>query len=260
MNATSPRLDGLVAVVTGASSGIGEATARALAIQGADVVLAARRADRIASLAGELNAGASDHGRAVAITTDVADQAQATAAVRQTIETFGRLDIVVNNAGVMLLGPVVDAPTEAWERMLAANVRGALYITHAALPHLIAAAESAPRRVADVINVSSIAGRQVHVGAAVYNLTKHGIGAFSESLRQELADRHVRVGLVEPGPVDSELGTHLSAAARARAEERLGHIERLTPQDIADTITYMVTRPRRVAMNEIMVRPTNSAF
>lgn len=196
MNAVSRRLDGLVALVTGASSGIGEATARALAVQGADVVLAARRADRIASVGEDINANASGHGKALAVPTDVADQAQATAAVQETIGTFGRLDIVVNNAGVMLLGPVVDAPTQEWDRMLAANVKGALYITHAALPHLIAAAESSQRRVADVINVSSIAGRQVHVGAAVYNLTKHGIGAFSESLRQELAERHVRVGLV----------------------------------------------------------------
>lgn len=260
MNTAVTRLDGLVALVTGASSGIGEATARALAVQGADVVLAARRADRIAAIAGDINATAADHGKALAVATDVADQAQATSAVQQTVDTFGRLDIVVNNAGVMHLGPVVDGPTQAWDMMLAANVQGVLYITHAALPHLIAAAESTPRQVADVVNVSSIAGRQVHVGAAVYNLTKHGIGAFSESLRQELAERHVRVGLIEPGPVATELHTHLSAAARARVEQRWRHIERLTARDIADTITYMVTRPRRVAMNEIMVRPTESAF
>lgn len=260
MNAALPHLHGLVALVTGASSGIGEASARTLALQGADVVLAARREDRLASITADINAIAADHGKALAVVTDVADQAQAAAVVQQTIETFGRLDIVVNNAGVMLLGPVVDATPQEWDRMLAANVQGALYITHAALPHLIEAAESSPRGVADVINVSSTAGRQVTAGAAVYNLTKFGLGAFSESLRQEVAERHVRVGLVEPGPVDTELHTHLSPAARARAQQRWGHVERLTAQDIADTITYMVTRPRRVAMNEILVRPTESAF
>lgn len=257
MYAAQPELDGLVALVTGASSGIGEAAAQELAARGASVTLAARRLERLTALAGKINSGG---GRALALAIDVTDQPQAISAVERTVEEFGRLDIVINNAGVMLLGPALDAPTEAWDRMLALNVQGALYVAHAALPHLLKAAESEPRQVADLVNVSSIAGRQVHAGAAVYNLTKHGIGAFSESLRQELAKHHVRVGLIEPGPVDTELHTHLSSAALKAAEKRWGNVERLTAKDIADTIIYMVTRPRRLALNEVLVRPTESAF
>ena len=248
------RLDGTVALVTGASSGIGAATARALVGQGATVALVARRKQRLDELAAEISAGGGGH--AHVIEADVADQEQATRAVEQTAGEFGRLDTVINNAGVMLLGPAVDAPIDEWNRMVTINVQGLLYVAHAALPHLLAAAENEPRRVADLVNISSVAGRVVRNGSAVYNLTKHGVGAFSESVRQEVARRHVRVSLVEPGATETELSSHLRPEIRERSLSRLAGVERLGAEDIADAIVYVVTRPRRVAVNEILVRPT----
>jgi NADP-dependent 3-hydroxy acid dehydrogenase YdfG len=247
------RLDGTVALVTGASSGIGEATARELAAQGAAVAVAARRRDRLDALAAEIeDAG----GRALVLEADVTDTEQARATVQRTVDELGRLDTVINNAGVMLLGPAVGAPAEEWDRMVALNVGAVLHVAHAALPHLIAAAEDGPRRVADLVNISSVAGRRATAGSAVYNLTKFGVGAFSESLRQELASRHVRVSLVEPGAVDTELPLHLRAEIREQAAERFRGVERLEAADIADAIAYIVTRPRRMAVNEMLVRPT----
>src|SRR5512143_46590 len=231
-------LDGTVALVTGASSGIGEATARALAQEGAAVSLVARRKERLDQLAAEL-AGRS--GRALVLETDVTDRAQATAAVERTVAELGRLDIVINNAGVMLLGPIVGAPLEEWERMVELNVLGLLYTAHAALPHLLEAAEDGPRRVADLVNISSVAGRVARAGSGVYNLTKHGVGAFSESLRQEVTTRHVRVSLVEPGAVETELASHLRPEIAEQSMKRFANIERLEAEDIADTIAFIVT-------------------
>ncbi len=247
------QLDGTVALVTGASSGIGEASARELGAQGSAVALVARRKDRLDALAAEIQ---GDGGRALAIEADVTDHEQAVATVKRAVDEWGRLDTVVNNAGVMLLGPVVGAPIEEWDRMVALNVQGLLYIAHAAVPHLLDAAETSERRVADLVNVSSVAGRTARVGSAVYNLTKHGVGAFSESLRQELARRHVRVSLVEPGAVSTELATHLRPEIREQLVERLASVDRLEAADIADAVGYIVTRPRHVAINEILIRPT----
>jgi NADP-dependent 3-hydroxy acid dehydrogenase YdfG len=246
-------LQGTVALVTGASSGIGEATARRLASLGATVVIAARRKQRLDRLAQEI---AHAGGRALALEVDVTDRAQAHAMVAETTDRFGRLDIVVNNAGVMLLGPIVDAPVEEWERMVDLNVNGLLYVAHAALAPLLAAAGRAPRHVADLVNISSVAGRVARSGSGVYNLTKHGVGAFSESLRQEVTSRHVRVSLVEPGAVETELTDHLRDEAREQLEQRFGDMERMQAVDIADAIAYVVTRPRRVAINEVLIRPT----
>jgi len=246
-------LDGTVALVTGASSGIGAATARYLASAGAAVTIAARRADRLAELADEITRAG---GRALIHETDVTDPAQAQAMVETTVRDLGRLDIVINNAGVMLLGPIENAPMEEWERMVHLNVLGLLYTAHAALPHLLKAAEIGPRRVADIINISSVAGRVARRGSGVYNLTKFGVGAFSESLRQEVTGRHVRVALVEPGAVTTELTSHLRPEIREQTAQRLANIERLHADDIADAITYMVTRPRRMAVNEMLIRPT----
>jgi NADP-dependent 3-hydroxy acid dehydrogenase YdfG len=245
-------LEGTVALVTGASSGIGEATARVLANRGAAVSIVARRKERIDELADEITASG---GRALSIQADVTDQKQAAGAVEQTIAELGRLDTLVNNAGVMLLGPIVDAPIEEWERMIAVNALGLLYCTHAGLPHLLAAATSEPRRVADLVNVSSVAGRRANKNAGVYNLTKFGVNAFSESLRQEVTARHVRVSLVEPGAVKTELRSHLRPEIRNRPS-LFDEIETLESEDIADAIAYIVTRPRRVAVNEVLVRPT----
>ncbi len=247
------RLAGTVALVTGASSGIGEATALALAAEGATVALAARRVDRLTALAGKIT---GDGGRAHVIEADVTDESQARGAVEETLATLGRLDTLVNNAGVMLLGPAVGAPLTEWQRMVELNVLGLLYCAHAALPHLLAAAEDGPRRVADMVNISSVAGRQTRNGSAVYNATKHGVGAFSDALRQEVTRRHVRISLVEPGAVDTELRTHNRAEIFERLESRLADTERLRAPDIADAVAYIVTRPRHVAVNEILIRPT----
>jgi NADP-dependent 3-hydroxy acid dehydrogenase YdfG len=246
-------LQGTVALVTGASSGIGAATARALAAQGAAVAIAARRKQRLDELAAEIEAAG---GRALAIECDVTDQEQAKALVAQAVEELGRLDTVVNNAGVMLLGPIVDAPTEEWDRMIALNLQGLLYVAHAALPHLLKTAADDPRQVADLVNISSVAGRVARSGSGVYNLTKWGVGAFSESLRQEVTERHVRVCVVEPGAVATELADHIRDEIREVAMKRFAEIEMLQAEDIADAISYVVTRPRRVAINEVLIRPT----
>lgn len=247
------RLEGTVALVTGASSGIGEATALALAEEGAAVALAARRKDRLDALAERIIA---QGGLALVLETDVKKQDEAVAAVEKAAAWRGRLDIVINNAGVMLLGPVVNAPLEEWNRMIELNVLGLLYVAHAALPHLLKAAESDPRKVADLVNVSSVAGRMPRRGSGVYNLTKFGVGAFSESLRQEVAKQHVRVGLIEPGAVDTELREHLRPEILEQQRARWEGVEQLRAEDIADAITYMVTRPRHAAVNEVLIRPT----
>jgi NADP-dependent 3-hydroxy acid dehydrogenase YdfG len=247
------RLQGTVALVTGASSGIGQATAASLAAQGAAVALAARRTDRLEELAASIR---DSGGTALTITADVTDQEQAKQAVETTVQELGRLDTVINNAGVMLLGPIVEAPLEEWERMVDLNIKGLLYVAHASIPHLLAAAETGPRHVADLVNISSVAGRVPRNGSGVYNATKHAVGAFSESLRQEITRRHVRVSLVEPGAVATELASHNRPEVQEGMKKRFGGMERMESEDIAETIEFIVTRPRRVAINEVLIRPT----
>ena len=228
MTPPSRDLENTVALVTGASSGIGQAAARTLAERGA----------------------------ALPIEADVSDREQAEAAVARTAEELGRLDVLVNNAGVMLLGPIAEAPLEEWERMVQVNLLGLLYTARAALPHLLAAAERDPRKVADLVNISSVAGRQARKGSGVYNATKHGVGAFSEALRQEVTRKHVRVSLVEPGAVATELQGHNRAGVKEEIEKRFEDMDILQAEDIADAIAYVVTRPRHVAVNEVLIRPT----
>ncbi|MCW2541256.1 MAG: hypothetical protein JWN95_2981 [Frankiales bacterium] len=247
------RLDGTSALITGASSGIGAATALALAEQGASVALVARRRDRLEELAARIiRAG----GRALVLEADASSREEIEQAVTATVGEFGRLDTVIANAGVMLLGPVVEAPVDEWERMININVSGLLYTAHASLPHLISAAEQPPRNVADLVLISSVAGRVPRNGSGVYNATKHAVGAFGEALRQEVTKRHVRVSLVEPGAVDTELRSHNRPEIQESIRGRFGDIERLEAQDIAELIAYIVTRSRRVAINEVLIRPT----
>jgi NADP-dependent 3-hydroxy acid dehydrogenase YdfG len=246
-------LDGTVALVTGASSGIGEATARALAARGAKVAVAARRLERLERLAEEI--GGQGH-TALAIESDITDQEQAIAAVDRTVDELGRLDILVNNAGQMLLGPIEGAPTEEWDRMIDLNLKGLINTTHAAVPHLLFAAEDSARGCADVVNISSVAGRIARSGSGVYNLTKHGVGAFSESFRQEFASRKVRSTIVEPGAVDTELSDHIRDGVREQVRKRFTDITMLEGDDVADAIAYAVTRPWHVSLNEILIRPT----
>jgi NADP-dependent 3-hydroxy acid dehydrogenase YdfG len=247
------RLDGTVALITGASSGIGAATATALAARGAAVAVVARRRDRLDALA----AGIRDAGgTALVLEADITDESQATDAVAQTVSELGRLDTLVNNAGVMLLGPVESAPLDEWQRMVDINLRAFLFMAHTALPHLLRAAEDSPRGVADMVNISSTAGRFPGAGRAAYNATKHAMNGFSDALRQEVNKRHVRVSLVEPGATETELTTHNREEILAGIQSQIGSFELLHPEDIADAVEYIVTRPRRVAVNEMLVRPT----
>jgi len=242
-------LDGRVAVVTGASSGIGEATVRALSQAGASVALGARRSDRLQALADTLE------GRSLVREVDVSDEEQARGFVQAAHDELGGLHILVNNAGVMLLGPVADANTEEWRTMIGVNLLGLLYCTHAALPLLGANGGG------DVVNISSVAGRRADAGAAVYNMTKFGVHAFSEALRQEALHAGIRVTTVAPGFVETELQGHntnpLVRQAMERSREQIGEV--LRAEDIADAILHAVTRPPHVCVNEVVVRPTRQA-
>ena len=251
------RLDGTVALVTGASSGIGEATARQLAAQGATVVVVARRKDRLEKLADDIQAAG---GEVLVLVADVSKQAEAIAVVEQAVKAYGRIDTLVNNAGVMLLGNIQGADTEEWDRMINVNLKGLLYVSHAALPYLLKAAEDSQRKVSDVINISSVAGRRARMGAGVYNATKFGVVAFTELLRQEVTGRHVRVSVVEPGVVATELTDHMKAEIREQTMKPFAGITPLESEDIADIISFIVTRPWRSAINEVLVRPTEQAF
>ncbi|HEU0024216.1 MAG TPA: SDR family NAD(P)-dependent oxidoreductase [Thermoleophilaceae bacterium] len=242
-------LDGKVALITGASSGIGEATATALAREGAAIAAVARRRDRLDSLVERI---AGEGGRALAIAADIGDEESARGAVRQAHDELGGLDILVNNAGVMLLGPVAGADTGEWRTMIDVNLLGLLYCTHAALPLM---AESGGGHI---VNVSSVAGRRATAGAAVYNMTKFGVHAFSEALRQEALHSGVRVTIVAPGFVETELQGHntnpLVQQGVERMREQIGDV--LQPEDIANAIAFAVSQPQHVDVNELLVRPT----
>ena len=253
---TTP-LASTVALVTGASSGIGAATARRLAAEGAAVALVARRRDRLDELAAAIS---GDGGTALVVQADVTSPPEAAGAVEQAVAGLGRLDTVVNNAGIMLLGPALDTPLAEWDQMVSLNVQGLLHLTHAALPHLVQAAADSPRQVADLVSISSTAGRVARPGSSVYNLTKFGLTGFTEALRQELLGRRVRVSVVEPGTVDTELVTHLRDDIRDAAQRQTGSIEPLSPDDIADAVAYIVTRDRRVAVNEMLVRASGQTW
>ncbi|CAN5856377.1 SDR family oxidoreductase [soil metagenome] len=245
----NPRLAGKVALVTGASSGIGEATALALAAEGAAVAICARRADRLEALADKISA---DGGRALTLDLDVTQEQQAHDAVGRTRADLGGLDIVVNNAGVMLLGPILDADTSDWRRMIETNVLGLMYVTHAALPGLVEQGSG------DIVQVSSVAGRLAREGSGGYNASKWAVNAFSESLRQEVTARGVRVTLVEPGAVATELSDHIThAESKQRVKERVTKMRPLQSADIAAGVVYAVTQPPHVSVNEVLIRPTD---
>lgn len=248
-------LNGTVALVTGASSGIGRATARRLAASGAAVAPVARRVDRLEQLAADIRA---DGGTALVIAADLSDSAAAAASVETTVAELGRLDTLVNAAGVMLNGPSDSSPLEEWDRMVNVNLRGLLYITKAAIPHLLTAAQDSPRTVADVVNVSSVGGRFAAPTVAVYNATKFAVTAATEAWRQEYTTRNLRFSVIEPGRTATELFDQKENSDRDFTA-MFGEIEQLHADDIADAIGYIVTQPRRVAVNEIVIRPTDQA-
>jgi NADP-dependent 3-hydroxy acid dehydrogenase YdfG len=239
-------LAGRVVAITGASSGIGEATALACARAGAAVSLAARRLDRIEALAERIR---GEGGTALAVQTDVGEEAQANEFVNRTVAELGRIDVLVNNAGVMLLGPIAGADTEEWRRMVHANVFGVMYCTHAALPTML------ERKSGHIVTVSSVAGRFARPGSGVYNLTKFGVGAFCEALRQEVAESGVRVTLIEPGAVATELPEHNRPEIQQMIRGVLADVEPLQAEDIANGILYAIGSPENVAVNELLIRP-----
>lgn len=242
------RLEGKVAVVTGASSGIGESTAEALAAEGAAVVAAARREDRLRGLVERIE---ERGGRAVAVACDVTDEGQAHDLVRRAIEEYGQLDILVNNAGVMLLSTVGKGLSDQWRQMFEVNVMGLLYATDAAISHM------KERGSGHLVNVSSVAGRKVtRDSSGVYAGTKFAVNAISEGLRQELLEDGIRVTIVEPGAVDTELPDHITDRDAREGISGLMKLERLQAGDVAEAVVYAVAQPQRVSVNEILIRPT----
>ena len=242
------KLDGKVAVVTGASSGIGEATAEALAAEGASVVVAARREERLADLSKRIE---GNGGRVLAAACDVADEGQAHGLIQKAEEEFGRVDILVNNAGVMLLSTVGKGLSEEWRQMFDVNVLGLLYTTDAAM-------ETMKRQGGGhLVNISSVAGRKVtRDSSGVYAGSKFAVGAISEGLRQELLEDNIRVTIVEPGAVETELADHITDEDARQSLGGLLNLEILQAEDIANAIVYAVTQPERVSVNEILIRPT----
>lgn len=244
----SSALAGKVALVTGASSGIGEATAAALAAAGAKVAIAARRADRLEALAARIETAG---GMALRIEADVTSNDDVTAMIGKVVAEWERLDILVNNAGVMLLSPAAEATLDDWRQMVELNLLALMGVTKTALPHLRAAK-------GHIVNVSSVAGRVANPGASGYAATKFGVVGFSESLRREVYADKVRVTVIEPGLVRTELGDHITNAnSKAGLDQRLATMEALTAEDIAASILYAVSQPARVNVNEIVIRPTD---
>mgnify|MGYP006300582223 FL=1 len=250
MNAITENLDGKAALITGASSGIGESTAEALAEAGASVALAARREDELEQLADRIE---SEGGEALVVPTDVTDEAEIQEMVDRTHEEFGSLDILVNNAGVMLLERVEDADTDNFQQMVEVNLLGLMNVTHTALPIMQQQGEG------HVVNISSVAGRKAYAGSSGYNATKFGVNGFSEALREEVTgDDDIRVTLIEPGFVDTELAEHIpDDEQQEQAKEALEAMDALTPDDIARSIAYAVGQPSHVDVNEILIRPTD---
>src|SRR5579863_92042 len=230
------------AVITGASSGIGAATARALSAQGHRVALLARRGERIRALATELGAGA------LAIEADVTDRDSLVAAAEQTQDEFGRAETLINNAGVMLLGPFSTEQRADYRRMIEVNLLGAITATEVFLPQLRDGG-------GDLINVSSVAGRTARPGNAVYAATKWGLGGFSEALRQELHP-DVRVSLIEPGAVATELAEHITHAETKQMVKESGREIAIAAEEIAEIIAFVISRPASVTLNDILVRPS----
>jgi NADP-dependent 3-hydroxy acid dehydrogenase YdfG len=244
-----------VALITGASSGIGQATAIRLASLGARVALVARRTDRLEELAEQIRAKG---GTAIPIHADITSSSEAADAIARVIAQSGRLDTLVNAAGVMLNGPSVESPLHEWDQMVDVNLRGLMYVTKAALPHLIEAVATSPRKVADVVNISSVGGRFAAPQVAIYNATKFAVTAATEAWRQEFTKRSLRFSVIEPGATATELFSHKDGQWEGFTA-MFGDVERLHAEDIADAVSFIVTNPRRVAINEIVVRPTDQA-
>lgn len=248
-------LSGRTAVVTGAASGIGEAVALQLAAQGARVALFARRADRLEAVAGKIRA---EGGEALVVAADVTDDASVEAARDLVHATYGSVDLVVNNAGVMLPNPVDDGRLDEWQRMLDTNVTGVLRVIRAFTADLVVAA--AEGRTADLVNVSSIGAHAVYPTYAVYGATKAAVTFLSQSLRSEFGPRDVRVTNIEPGLTETELKSHVdSAELSGQLDGMIEAIGALSAAEVADVVAYATSRPRHVNLRQIVVLPTRQA-
>ena len=251
MTERSSAIAGKVVVITGASSGLGEATARHLSTHGARVVLGARRAARIQALAGEL---LGRGGSALAVATDVTDRAQVRRLVEAAVESYGRIDVMINNAGLMPLSPLDRLQVEEWDRMIDVNLKGVLYGIAAALPHM------QRQRAGHIINVSSVAGHKVRAGGAVYAATKHAVRALSEGLRQEVKPYNIRTTVISPGVVASELPDSATAPDVAATLQKM-YADLAIPADaFARAVAYAMSQPEDVDVNEILFRPTRQEF
>lgn len=248
----SSKIDGKVAIITGASAGIGEATAIALAAEGAKVALVARRGDRLEALAQKIAAAG---GEALAIVADITNDAQIQTIVDKTKATWGQIDILVNNAGIALIGEIATSDPADWRRMIDLNLVALMNFTHAVLPILQAQGSG------HIVNISSVAGRTIRVGIGGYNVSKWGVNAFSEALRQEVSSQNIRVTIIEPGMVNTEINDNITdSIAKQRSEERRKSITPLESEDVAAAIVYAVTQPPRVNVNEILIRPTTQTW
>lgn len=244
----SNHIEGKVVVITGASSGLGEETARHLSAQGANVALGARRTERIESLAEEINS--TNNGKAIVVTTDVTERGQVKNLVDSAVDEFGRVDVMLNNAGLMPLSPVEDLKIDEWDQMIDVNIKGVLYGIAAALPYM------KEQKSGQIINVSSVAGHKTFPGSTVYSATKSAVRVISEGLRQEVKPYNIRTTIISPGAVKTELLEHISDDDIQEAnKEYVGEIG-LTPDAFARLITFAVSEPEEVDINEILFRPT----
>jgi len=241
-------IEGKVIVITGASSGLGEAAARNLAAQGAKVVLGARRTDRIQSLADELNKKGS---KALAVATDVTDYKQVKALVDAAVKTYGRIDVIINNAGLMPQSPLERLKIDEWDRMIDVNIKGVLYGIAAALPYM------KEQKSGHIINVSSVAGHKVRPGGAVYSATKHAVRVISEGLRQEVKPYNLRTTIISPGAVDTELPNTISEPDIAEGFKQFYKNYAIPADSFARAVVYAISQPDDVDINEILFRPTS---
>lgn len=240
-------IEGKVVVITGASSGLGEITARYLAAEGAIVILGARRNERITALAAEI---ASRGGKALAMKTDVTDKDQVKRLVDAAVEKFGRVDVIVNNAGLMPVSPLDRLKIDEWDRMIDVNIKGVLYGIAAALPYM------QEQRGGHIINVSSVAGHTVSPGFAVYSATKHAVLALSEGLRQEVTEYNIRTTVISPGAIATELPDSISDAAMSERLQKFYARVSIKPDAFAHAVAYAISQPDDVDINEILFRPT----
>jgi NADP-dependent 3-hydroxy acid dehydrogenase YdfG len=244
-------VEGKIVVITGASSGLGEAAARLLADEGATVVLGARREDRLRALTDELTRRGD---KALAIPTDVSRRDQVRRLVDGAVEAYGRIDVLINNAGVMPLSPLDRLKVDEWDRMIDVNLKGVLYGIAAALPHM------RQRKSGHIINVSSVAGHKVRAGGAVYAATKHAVRALSEGLRQEVKPYNIRTTIISPGVVLSELPNAASEPDVSANLQKMYDDLGIPPESFARAVVFAMSQPEDVDVNEILFRPTRQEF